>query len=101
MAGNADIKNGHRHVGLHHIQHRCHKPACVQSHGFARLKVYLRIVAVAPVGQATAEQIKIIAGPGDVVPAAKVDPAALRQPLPKMALNGRQGALKGICPLFA
>ena len=36
-----------------------------------------------------------------MVAAAKVDPAALGQPLPKMTLYGLQGALKRIGPLFA
>ena len=101
VARHAQIQDGHGHVGLHHVQHGGCKPARVQGHGFARLQIDLRMVTVPPVRKQAAEQVQVVVRPGDVVPAAHVDPAALGQPGAEFFLHGGQGALQGVGVLLA
>ena len=74
MAGGGSIQNGNVHAVVNHFQHLADQEARVQHHRFARLQVHLHAVGFAQAAHQLYQPLHVVAGAGDVVPAAQVQP---------------------------
>ena len=85
MAGGGRIQNGNLSAVFDDIEHGAAQDACVQRDGLARLQIDLQPIALLDAVDAALEPRNVIARPGDVVPAAEVQPAQSGKNSPKRA----------------
>ena len=101
MARGRRIQNGDLSAVFHDIEHGGAQDARVQRDGLARLQIDLQAIALLDAVDAALEPRNVIARPGDVVPAAEVQPAQSGEKLAEACLDGVQRRLQRIGILLA
>ena len=74
MAGSRSIQDQYRHIRFDDIQHRCNQGAGIERNCLTGLKIDFKAIRVPDMVDQCFKSRKIIPGPGDVVPTAKVYP---------------------------
>ena len=91
VAGRRHVQNGKARLAiLQSIQHSGNKIPGVQRPCFARLQIHLHAVLFLCFGNALFQRGKAVAGAGDMVPAAKVEPLHPGQKIPELCFHRRQ-----------
>ena len=101
VAGSGQIQDGKAGIAVAQgIQHRGDEIACVQSPGLARLQIDLYAVLCLRLGDAALQRGQVVAGAGDVVSAAKVQPLHLVEILAELFLYIVQCFCQRLCVLL-
>ena len=101
MAGGGSVQNSHRQIGRHDVQHGRLQITGVQRHRLAWFQIYLQVVFGGQPRQALFQRRQVVIRAGNVVAAAQVQPAHLRQILPEFLLQRRHGGDESVAVLLA
>ena len=101
VAGGGDIEDGEVQRVLRQVEDGAGEDAGVEGDGFAGLEVNVELMFFAEVLDDADEAVDIVAGAGDVVAAAEVDPFQAGEKLGEFLLEGGDGVLKRVAVLFA
>ena len=100
MAGGGGVENGNVDAVLHGFEHTRYQEPGAQHHGFPRLEIHLHTVRLPQMAHNADEPIDVVAGAGDVMAAAEVQPLHAAEETPKLFLEGFHRLLKRVGILF-
>jgi hypothetical protein len=101
VAGGVGVGESPRRPPRDDVQHFGDEQARVQRDRLARLQVHLKPYSSCIRRNAALEPVDVVAGAGDVVPAAEIDPLHLSKPRPELLLDGLQRRFQRVRVLLA
>jgi len=101
MTGGRCVKNRLVESIPGEVQYLGDQYAAADGDRFAGLEVYLHTILFAELANRRSQLVDLVAGPGDVVPAAEIHPLHRAKQVTEFLFDGLQGALEGWKVLFA